>query len=156
MTQNLMTTILAIWGACLGTIGTIISVILAVREIRKDSHQVRISVDVSNNDPFWIISGMGTKTYVVVTVLNAGFRPAQIKTVLLVLSDDKTIAGGKLIKDELPQILEESQSVDVYFELSELHKEITGKEVFLRSALVTDAAGNTWKCNIPNTVRQMI
>lgn len=156
MTQDSMTTILAVWGACLGTIGTIISVILVVREVRKDRHQIKISTDVSNYDPLWIISGMETKTYILVSILNTGFRPTQVKTVMLVLSDGKTIAGGRLIKDELPQILAESQSVDVYFDQSEIRKAKSSKEVFLRSVLVSDSAGNTWKSNIPKAVRQMI
>jgi hypothetical protein len=147
---------LAIWGAVLGTIGTLVSVILAVREFRKDRHQVKISADVSKNDPFWLVSGMETKTYVVISVLNAGFRPIQIKTVLLSLSDGKTIDNGRLSQNELPQILEESQSLDVYFELSELRKAIASRKVFLKAGYAFDAVGNKWKCNIPKTIRQMI
>ena len=106
MTQDLMTTTLAIWGACLGTIGTIISVVLAIREFKKDSHQIRISIDVSKNDPFWIISGMETKSYLVASVLNVGFRPTNVKTVTLISSDGIKIENGRLIKGEFPLILE--------------------------------------------------
>jgi hypothetical protein len=156
MPLDSITLVIAVWGACLGTIGTIISLVLAVREFRRDRTQIRINVEISNNDPFWLITGTETKTYIVVSVLNAGFRPSQVKFVLLGLSNGKTINNGKLIKDELPKILIESQSLDVYFDVSELRKLITSRNVTLKFAHVFDAAGNKWKYRIPKQIRQMV
>lgn len=146
-----MTSFLAIWGAVLGTIGAVVSVVLAVREFSKDKHQIKIQSSFCGEDPFWLIMGTGSENYVVINVVNIGFRPIQIKSVSLVLSDGKRIGDGKIIKDSLPKILEESQSIEVYFPVSVLRNELEEKKLKIKSALVVDIKGYNWKYRIPKS-----
>ncbi|MCX6068006.1 MAG: hypothetical protein NT121_20010 [Chloroflexi bacterium] len=154
--QSSITTFLAVWGAILGTIGTVISLILVRRDMHKDHHQIQISMEISKNDPFWVIDGMDRKSYLIVIVHNSGFRPTQVRTVRILLSDGKFVNIGKMTKGDFPQLLEESMSVDVYFDLSELREAIKSSTVYLKSIIVSDATGNSWKRSVPKTIRQMI
>jgi len=104
---NSLTTFLAIWGAILGTIGTIVSVSLAIREFRKDHHKLKIQADFCGS-PF-----QDGKQYVVVSVLNTGFRPIQIRSV-----DVHGYLGEKKMKDRaLPMTLSEGTHLEVFFEI---------------------------------------
>jgi hypothetical protein len=156
MTPEAFTFLIAIWGALLGTIGTVISVTLAIREFRKDHPRAKASVCLSKQDPFWLISGMPEKKYVVVSVLNTGFRSFRISSVVLELSNGTLVDKGRLVKDELPQVLDENQSLDVYFDVSDIREAITGKKVFLKSACVTDAVDHKWKSGISKKIKQAL
>ena len=124
--------------------------------MHKDRHQIQISMEISENDPFWVIDGMDRKSYLIVIVHNSGFRPTQVRTVRILLSDGKFVNIGKMTKGDFPQLLEESMSVDVYFDLSELREAIKSSTAYLKSIIVTDATGNSWKRSVPKTIRQMI
>jgi len=156
MTPETITFLIAIWGALLGTIGAVISVTLAIREFRKDHPRAKVSVYLSKKDPFWIISGMPEKKYVVVSVLNTGFRSVRISSVVLELSNGTLVDKGRLAKDELPQALAENQSLDVYFDISDIRETITDKQAFLRFACVTDSVNHKWKSGISKIIKQVL
>jgi hypothetical protein len=123
--MDTLTIFLAIWGAVTGTIATIVSVILAVREFGKDSYQIRIKDNISGNDPFWLTSDSKSESYVVSSILNIGFRPVQIQSVYLTSDRGKYWrCDGRMEKADFPKTLAEGDSIKVYFAVSIIRDEL--------------------------------
>jgi hypothetical protein len=146
------TTTFAIWGAVTGTIATIVSVILAIREFRKDKHTILIQAEYSKEDPFWTMSGITNETYLVLNALNTGFRPVQIKSAYMTLGNGVKIEGGRLRELDFPKKLAESESVDIYFAISEIKKIMTTQKAQIKFAFVMDGKGSKYKYRIPKSL----
>lgn len=155
-----LTTFLAIWGAVLGTIGTIVSGILAIREFRKDRRFIHIQISLTKDDYFWcIISERENQTdnsppkFIVVNLYNNGFRPVQIKSICLVMVEGVRINQIKFLDNKtLPINLAENESIDAYFPTEDVMTALRSKKDRLKSVEVLDALGKTWTMKIPHAI----
>ena len=162
MNSELITTILAIWGAVLGTIGTIISVILAFREIRKDQRNLKVQISLTEENPFWLVGGSDNHTdnslpkHIVVNIYNNGFRSIQIKKIYLKMLGGETIDSCKFIKNSLPINLAENQTVDAYFDVGNVFPAIKSSKDGLCKVFILDMNGKRWDINIPKSITTKI
>lgn len=155
-----ITTFLAIWGAVLGTLGTIVSGILAIREFRKDRRVIHIQISLTKDDYFWIISSgrdnqadNSSPKYIVVNVYNNGFRPVQIKAICLVMVEGERLNQIKFLDNKtLPINLAENESIDAYFPTEDVMPALRSDKDRLKSVEVLDALGKTWTMNIPHPI----
>lgn len=146
---NSLTTFLAIWGAVLGTIGTVVSIILAIREFKKDRHNLTIQADFSSGDLF----EDGYSSYVVVSVLNTGFRPVLIRSVKIF----PNYRQGRMKNNEtLPQTLVEGRCLEIYFETDGLRKVPAEYIQYGITATVEDGQGTEHKYIFPKRMVEII
>ena len=163
MNIDKMTIFLAIWGAALGTIGTIISVILAVREFRKDQRHLVIHTSLTKENPFWLAGGSEDRVidnslpnYIVVHIYNNGFRPIQIKSIHLKMLAGGIIKDSKFIKEIPPISLAENESVDAYFDIGDFFSVVTASKDYLNRVIITDSTGKQWNARIPKSITSEI
>ena len=163
MSSDTITTVLAIWGAVLGTIGAVISVILAIREFRKDQRQLIIQTSLTNENPFWLAGGSehtpndnSLPEHIVVKIYNNGFRPIQVKSIYLKMLAGGTIKDSKLIKGTLPISLAENESVDAYFDMGDFFTAVTSGKDYLERVVITDTTGKQWNAHIPRSITSEI
>jgi len=155
MTTDSITLFLAIWGAVLGTIGAVVSVILAVRQFGKDKYKIKISADFSSKNPSWLTKDKYLENYIVLNILNIGFRPVQIKSVYLTTNNSKIwLCFGKVENNTFPKTLAESEYVDVYFPVVDIREEfrsISSPKIKL-IAIIKDGEGKQHKYSVPELV----
>jgi len=158
MDSELITTILAIWGAVLGTIGTIISIILAAREIHKDQRILKVQISLTAENPFWVVAGSDNAAdnslpkHIVVNVYNNGFRSIHIKKIYLKMLEGESIDNCKFIKKSLPFNLDENQAVDAFFDIGDVFPTIRSSKDHLSKVFVIDMNGKKWNFNIPKSI----
>lgn len=155
MTTNSITLFLEILGAILGVIGTTVTVILAVRQFGKDKYKIKISADFSSKNPSWLTKDKYLESYVVLNILNTGFRPMQIRSVYLTSNKSRGwTCVGKVEEDTFPKILAESEHVDVYFSVVDIRREfrsISSPKIKL-IAYIKDGEGKQHKHSLPELV----
>ena len=157
-----LTSFLAIWGAVLGTIGAIISVILAIREIRKDQRKLKVQISLTEEDPFWLVTGSNKDTdnslptHIVVNVYNNGFRSIQIKKIYLKMLGGETIENCKFINNSLPINLAENQTVDAFFDIGGFFTAVRSSNDHLSKVIVLDMDGKKWDFIIPQSITTKI
>jgi hypothetical protein len=156
------TLVLAIWGAVLGTIGTIVSVTLAVKEMRKDKLQIKISCSLTDVPRYVSTFKEQERTeprekQITISVLNIGFRPVLINNVGLALSD------GVIVSNEiasnlniLPIKLLESDTLDIHFYLSGLGKIISVEDAKALKVIVQEASGNMYQSKLPKSIKAFV
>ncbi len=148
--MEIVTVIIALWGAVLSTI-------LAVREYRKDRPKLRIEISLINDNLFWVMSDPDGKEselpkYAVVTLSNIGYRSLNIKSVNLIMREGIVIKSGKLIADKLPKILEVPETVEIYFPVEDIFSSLTSGKDYLKSVQVVSAAGTIRKASVPKAI----
>ena len=153
MNTDSITLFLAVWGAFLGTVGTIISIALAVKEFRKDKHKIDIQAIYTPQDPFWTDQNLHPESYIIIRILNVGIRPIQITSVYLILDNGKRVEDYQTLKTSLPQKLEESEITDLYFAIYEIEKKINLTEKRRTIwAYVVDGKGIRYKYRFPKSL----
>ena len=157
MSNESITFLIAIWGAVLGTIGTIISLILLIREIRKDQRNLKISVALTKENPFWLIADSrdivtekSLPKYIVVTIYNNGFRPIQIKQIILEMLTGVIIRNCRFKENiQFPISLNENQTIEAFFGVEDIIPIIKSGKDRLNKVNISDMNGIQWNVNIP-------
>ncbi|HQF62365.1 MAG TPA: hypothetical protein PLT26_07660 [Anaerolineaceae bacterium] len=155
---------LVMWGAVTGSIGTVISVILAIWTIRKDRRLLKIRYRLTKENPSWLMSDSGDEIddtdikYVVINIYNNGFRSILVTDISLKMSDGQIIKhchlmnNSKSVTTPLPINLSENQNIDAYFDITEFISAFSSRKVFLKRAIVVDMDGNKWNIHIPKSI----
>lgn len=147
-----LTEFLAIWGSVLGTIGTVISIILAINIFKKDSRKIKIKTTIIDQDPFWIMAtnrdSENTK-FLVVDIYNSGYRPILIEKALILKFDDSIIDKGRLIEESFPYSLKENEKISIYFDVSDESIYDKCKNSVKVKLNIFDSNGKIWRFKIP-------
>jgi hypothetical protein len=135
---------LAIYAAFIGTIGTVLSVILGIREINKEKRELKVYIERN----VWLY-------YAYLKIVNTGHRPVTIKRIVAtryVLKDGKKV-GAEYIRpghcfkledlDKLPLILEDGEQVSLEF--SEIVSGFLTSEDYSMEVSVFDAEERAYK-----------
>ena len=104
----------------------------------------------------WYISGgtEGVANLVRIHVVNNRPRPVTVASAGLALKNKHTFTQLKSSagKQPLPKRLEDSDSVDIYYDLLEIAKAIKIHNTSLKYAYVQDSSGKIYKAPIPKNV----
>jgi hypothetical protein len=150
-----LTTGIAVYGAVLGTIGTIVSLALVYIEIRKGRRALRITCTEIDIPPAILWGGDLERphyTGIEVRVLNNGQRPIQIAKVGLGMSDGHLFTTSYSV--ELNKKLEFSDSYKVQFHISELQKEASKRVKVFTRAVVIDAEDKKYTARLPKSLKE--
>ena len=148
-TSDVLTLLVALYGVILSTV-------LAVRELRKDRRQLRVSCRMA-------LAPSPTPTgdmweFVSVEVVNTGHRPIEISMAGLLMSNGYLFTqmrsnAGPL---PLPKKLEDGERVSVLFDYAEIEKAIKksgdSKTLFTK-AVVQDAEGKKYTAHLPRVLK---
>jgi hypothetical protein len=145
------TLLIAVYGALLGTIGTILSIVLAIREFRKDKRSVRVECNMSLGPT----STGEVLQFVSINAVNTGHRPVEVTTAGLLLNDGNLMIQPQSIMGALPlpKKLEDGESITIYFDYPEVEKVVKDTKTIITKALVRDAEGNTYSCGLPRVLK---
>ena len=146
---DILTQVLAMWGAVLSTI-------LAIREIQKDKPRVRVSCKFATVS----FPTGGSWHGISIDAVNTGNRPVEVQEAGLLLSD-----GGRLVEPytnlgpgyiNLPKKLDAGESVTAFLDLSPMEKGLEEanqtRRTTLTAAYVRDAEGRIHRGRIPKTL----
>ncbi len=142
--SEIVTLLLAIYGAALSTW-------LAIREIRKDKQNVKVSctyglVPTGNGDDMM--------KFLVVEVVNRGPRPIQIVSAGLMRSDRMQWfqLSNRLGKIQQQYMLQDKDRAEYMYDWEEIVKsarECREQGLRITKAFVRDSEGNTFTCQLP-------
>ena len=132
----------------------ILSTVLAVREIRKDKRQIRVTcrmaLATAPTRDIWDL--------VEIHAVNVGHRPVQITSAWLSMSNGYqfTQLRSNMGPIPLPKKIDDSDSVSIYFDYPEVEKALREQKkpnVVFTSAFVRDAGGNVYKSKLPRVLK---
>jgi len=146
ISQADVTLLVAIYGALLSTL-------LALMQIRKERRQVRVTSNIA----------LGTRfkgdvcEFLAITAVNVGHRPVTLVAAGLYMTKGLqfTQIESKAGPPSLPKKLNDGEQVSIYFDLPEMEKALKQQKpgVLFTSAFVRDAEGNTYKCGLPDIMK---
>lgn len=156
--QENVTGLLALYGAILGTISTVISVVLAVNELNKSRRAIQVYSGMKDIPPVLVFeSSQGSSSDgVFVKVLNNGPRPIEVTLVGLTIGDGRVMTHEKSDTSAgFPKKLEFAESVELVFacwQMEELLKDAKRGALFT-SALAIDAEGRKYSAKLPKSLK---
>jgi hypothetical protein len=156
---DIATILIAIYGAILGTIGAILSIILAIHEIRKGRRILRVTCKLTERvsaivfSEEWRVKNERKDSLLEVTALNNGARPIQVTQIGLKMSDGNMYFGG-YDNNLIPKRLEFSESCKVIFDLSEMEKELGKDGRVFTKAVVIDAEDKQYTARLPKSLKE--
>lgn len=149
-TNGLLTTIIAIYGAILATLSLILSIILAIIEVRRHMAQVVVSAKHGYiTDNF----GKSSEPVIIITAINKGNGSISITGVGWFLKD-----GGKKqflqpYNLQLPYVLQERRSCSTVFPCRSFKSYSDNEDI--KAAFFQDETGKIWKGNISRIQRNL-
>jgi len=156
-----VTLAVAIYGAILGTIGTVVSAVLAVNELRRSHPKVRVTAQFKDislplhflGDPDPPKSWPGIE----VRVVNIRPRPVRIVSIAIATSRGDFVAEIEITNAGTAK-LGLADSISVTFDLSTLIKKATGEGWDLRRArvMVKDEEDRRYAIKLPTQVTERL
>ncbi len=154
------TLIIAIYGAVLATLSTIISLVLATNELRKTRRSLKIICKEIKIPPLVSLGDdverQGGHPGIALRVLNVGQRPIEIVSAGFSMNNGQILTHERAVHQvQLPKKLDYSDSIIFEFALSEMKKEanLHGSEVTFAKAIIRDAEDNEYTARLPSLLR---
>ena len=130
--------------------GAVLSTILGITQLRQEKRKLRVScrLDITS------LPGGEMVDLVCIDVVNTGHRPVEVKTAGLLMSNGHlfTEAASKVGPMPLPKILQDGESVTIFFDLPKAKLAIRDADIpglrFAR-AIVRDAEGREHSSDVP-------
>jgi hypothetical protein len=146
---NILTILLAGWGAILSTI-------LAVREINKDKRKIKVFSDFFVN----VDSELGEKSTIFIRAVNIGHRPIEIIKAgfLYEKGQDYYSMANRRESYPLPQRLADGESVTIKYNLTDFESimlDDKNKEVRLEKVYVEDSEGRRYVKKLSREERKL-
>jgi hypothetical protein len=151
LTPEQITLLIAAYGAVLGTVATGISVVLALKELRKEKRSVRVTCSMALVPP----PAGDVWEFVSVKAVNTGHRPVQITSAGLFMNDGNLFfqVRSNMGVLPLPKKLEDGDSVQIFFDYSEVEKAAKQHKTVFTRALVCDAEGKEYSTKMPRLLK---